>query len=228
MLRRVINRLLAPLGMKLVPRRSDQLLYQHDYGRGGYDAYRRTQIEWNRAKLDKVWADERTLEAIARDIERRGLRSGICHGARNGFEVGWLAKRLGGEVIGTDISDTAAQFPGMVVHDFHEQRADWVGRWGFIYTNSLDQAFDPGKALGAWFGQLADGGCIYIEHTMQHSAEGAGEMDPFGAHPMAMPYLLFRWGLPLADILELDPVPGKGAVWVFVISKAPSARAAAS
>jgi hypothetical protein len=56
---------------------------------------------------------------------------------------------------------------------------------------------------------------------MAHSAKGASEMDPFGAHPMCMPYLIFKWGrglFRLADILELGQKGNKAMdVWVFVI-----------
>ena len=227
MIRRIVNRVLRPVGLKLIPLQHDQLIYQHDY-RGGYDAYRATQIHWNKAKLDKVWADDRTLEAVAADLDRRGLRSGICHGARNGYEVQWFADRLKSEVIGTDISDTATQFPRMVVHDFHERREDWIGKFDFIYTNSLDQAFDPEKALSAWAEQLTPNGCIYIEHTQQHSVEAASEMDPFGAHPMVVPYLLFQWGrgkYSLVDILDLGRLEGKGRVQVFVVERIATASA---
>lgn len=213
------------MGLKLIPVQHDQLLYQHDYGAAGYEAYRKTQIHWNKAKFGSVWADDRTLEVVAQDIERLGLKTGICHGARNGYEVAWFAKRLGTKVIGTDISDTANTIPDMVVQDFHEQREEWVGQWDFIYTNSLDQAFDPAKALATWSDQLTENGRIYIEHTMQHSAGGASEMDPFGAHPMVVPFLLFKWGrgkYALADIFEIDDVKSKGRVWIFAIGRSRS------
>ena len=229
MFTRITNKLLEPLGVKLIPKHQDRLYYQHDYGEQGFDAYRAEQVKANEAKLHWVWADARTLEVIASDVERRCLRNGLCHGARNGFEVRWLQDRLHTRVIGTDIAETAEQFPDMVVHDFHERRPDWVGQWGFIYTNSLDQAFDPRRALDAWAEQLASGGCIYIEHTMQHSPSGASEMDPFGAHPMLMPYLLFEWGsgkYRLVDILQVSEVEKKGRVWVFVIGSEERSHAA--
>jgi hypothetical protein len=218
--RSLANRALKRVGLKLVPAH-DQFVRLHDYGAGGMAKYRDTQIRWNKAKFDQVWADTTTLEAIASDIEARGIASpGLCHGARNGFEVQWFRDRLGADVIGTDISETAETVPNMVCHDFHDPRADWLGRFGFIYTNSLDQAFDPEKALASWAAQLAPNGRIYIEHTMMHA--NSSEMDPFGAHPMAVPYLLHRWGrgkYALDEIIELDGIAhkNKGRVWVFVV-----------
>ena len=41
-------------------------------------------------------------------------------------------------------------------------------------------------------------------------------MDPFGAHPLVMPYLIHKWGGRISDIIELD-VASKGHVWVFVV-----------
>lgn len=222
-LRHLTNRALQLFGVKLVPAHHDQLLYQHDYGRGGFEAYRRVQVDANRRKFNRVFADERTLSAIAKDISTHGLaREGICHGARNGWEVEWFSRVLGCTVIGTDISETANEVRNLVQHDFHEVRHEWIGSFSFVYTNSLDQAFNPKKALDTWAGQLTPDGRIYIEHTMLHSPTGSGEMDPFGAHPMAMPYLLFEWGkgkYRLADILHVEGIEhaAKERAWIFVL-----------
>ena len=201
------------------------LFYRHDYGAGGYEAYRRAQIFHNKRKFDRVFADRLTLEVVADYLRPRGPRFGICHGARNGWEVARLRELLGGDVIGTDISDTAEMVPDMVQWDFHEPNPDWVGRFDYVYTNSLDQAFDPERALATWADQLAPGGLIIVEHTMMHGAAKKGEMDPFGAHPMLMPYLIFEWGrgkYRLREILHVDPPERKGHVWLFVIEGDPS------
>jgi hypothetical protein len=242
----IANKLLAPLGFKIVrnsdagarPQR-DALYYQHNYGSGGYDEYRRVQIEANKLKLDKVWAEQETLESIAQYVEGSipDHRRGLCHGARNGWEVRWFRDRLKCDVIGTDISETANDIDGMIQHDFHDVRDEWVGQFSFIYTNSLDQAFDPAKALSAWAGQLTDGGLIFIEHTMHHSPSGASKMDPFGAHPLIMPYMFFDWGrgqYELVNILKFHDrkmgehgvIASKGDVWVFVLKKARICEAA--
>lgn len=243
-LSKIANRFLAPLGFAIVRKRhetssnlSGALYYQHIYS-GGYDEYRQEQIRANKAKFDRVWAEKDTLECISQYIEtslyglHHGNLRGLCHGARNGWEVKWLKERLGCEMIGTDISETANGLEDMVQHDFHDVKEAWIGQFAFIYTNSLDQAFEPARALSAWVDQLDDDGLIFIEHTMHHSPSGASAMDPFGAHPMVMPYFFFEWGrgkYELANILKLSDVKmgdrgvftEKGDVWVFVLKKAP-------
>jgi len=223
-LRKIAQAIVGPFGYKVIKAHQADPIYIHDY-KGGYEEYRRVQIHHNKRKLTNVWADETTLEAVCAHLtsDGRNVENGICHGARNGFEVAWFRKALGADVIGTDISETATDFPNMVVWDFHEENPDWEGKFDFVYTNSLDQAMEPDRALGSWARQLKPGGRIYIEHTMAHSAAHASEMDPFGAHPMCMPYLFFTWGrgkYRLADILELPRKANKDMpVWIFVLER---------
>lgn len=218
---RASNFLFGIFGLRLVPIQNLLLLYQHDYGVDGYEKYKQVQIFHNKRKIDQVWADEQTVKIIA-DYVRDNLaasRSGICHGTRRGYEQAEFSRRLGCPVLGTEISDTARQFDNTVQWDFHEPKDEWRNRFSFVYSNSLDQAFDPRKALSTWVGQLEEGGLLFIEHTMAHSPSCASEMDPFGAHPMLMPYLFFKWGRGeyyLADILEFAHAK-KGNVWIFVI-----------
>lgn len=151
----------SPKGLRLARRKRDHLVYLHNYA-GGYEEYRATQVFHNHRKLDKVWADEGTLGVIADDIAAHlgPVSSGCCHGARNGFEVEWLARRLNAKVIGTDISETVSRFPNLVVWDFHQENPEWRDAFDFIYTNSLDQAFEPDRALATWAAQLRSGGRI--------------------------------------------------------------------
>ena len=222
-MRRMLDRMVSPFGLRVIKARHAELVYQHTYA-GGYGQYRAAQIKYNKRKLEDVWADNTTLLAIADDLRLHGLgKSGICHGARNGFEVTWLREHLGGKVIGTDIAETATRFPHLHVWDFHDDNPDWAGRFDFVYSNSLDQAMEPARALNSWAKQIVPHGRIYIEHTMAHGPRYAGEMDPFGAHPMAMPYLFFIWGrgsYRLADILELEAKENNGMqAWVFVLTR---------
>ena len=108
-MRRLLDRLIRPFGLRVIKEHHAELVYQHSYV-GGYGQYRDTQIRHNKRKLKNIWADEATLAAIVDDLRAHGLgETGICHGARNGFEVTWLREHLGGEVIGTDISETMVE-----------------------------------------------------------------------------------------------------------------------
>lgn len=222
---RLSNRLLRPFGLVMTPAKNLQLVYQHDYGAAGFNKYRDVQIFHNKRKIDKVWADEATLALVAEHVRAHvpDIKAGICHGTRRGFEQTELSRMLGCPVIGTEISDTAKDFPNTVQWDFHERNPQWVGAFTFVYSNALDQAFDPRRALDTWVEQLTPDGLLFIEHTMRHSAAGASEMDPFGAHPMVMPYLFFEWGKGKYRLLDIIHAPhkkaGKFDVWVFVIGK---------
>lgn len=229
-MRWLLDRLVRPLGLRVIKKYHADLIYQHHYA-GGYAEYRATQIKYNKQKLSHVWADKTTLSRVVDDLRAHGLgETGICHGARNGFEVTWLREQLGGDIIGTDISETATEFPHLYVWDFHDDNSDWLGQFDFVYTNSLDQAMDPARALNAWANQITPRGRIYIEHTMAHSATSAGAMDPFGAHPMAMPYLFFIWGkdnFRLTDILEVEAKDNKDLkAWIFVLTRVGKSPAA--
>lgn len=226
---RAINRLLRPFGYSLVTKQSLLLSYQHDYGSEAYESYKKVQILHNKRKIDEVWADDTTLIAIANYLQETDchVQEGICHGTRRGYEQAKFSELLDCPVVGTEISDTASQFPDTLQWDFHDQKPEWIGNFSFVYSNSLDQAFDPRKALSSWVGQLKPHGLLFLDYTMAHSPEHASEMDPFGAHPMIMPYLIFKWGknqYQLVDILELEH-PKKSKVWIFVIGHSDPASA---
>lgn len=227
----IANQLIERFGLTLTPTKNLQMVYQHDYGAAGYERYRNVQIQHNKRKIENVWADKPTLTVIAEYLRAHvpTITGGLCHGTRRGYEQAEFSTQLGCPVIGTEISDTAKDFPNTVQWDFHESKPEWTGHFSFVYSNSLDQAFDPQRALAAWTDQLRPDGLLFIEHSMSHSPTGAGEMDPFGAHPMVMPYLLFEWGrgkYRLVDILHpAQKKGGKFELWVFVIARATDSQA---
>jgi hypothetical protein len=195
----------------------------HEYP--SYEAYKKTQIHHNLRKIDQIWADEDTMrlvaDIVASHIPNSVIR-GICHGTRNGFEQNYLSEkhdRL--DVIGTDISPSAADFKRSVVWDFHDEKIEWVSHFDFVYSNSLDQAWKPKKALTTWLNQIHRGGLVIIEHTELHGPKGAGEMDPFGVRPTVFPYVLSEW---FGSQISVSFKKSKKAnneldVWLFVITK---------
>lgn len=169
--------------------------YLHEYR--SYEDYRAVQIYHNYRKLNRVWADAATLDLLAgrlRGLLGDGPLRGLCHGSRNGFEQNHLNDAHPGfEVIGTDISPSARDFPNSVEWDFHAVNPAWEGQFDFVYSNSLDQSWQPRVALEAWLGQVRPGGVVVIEHSDEQSPLAAGEMDPFGVRPLAVPYVLADW-----------------------------------
>ncbi len=173
-----------------------QYSYTKDDGSFDYGRYKKIQVAGNERKIEHVWVLEDNVEFLANYIKSRipSPSFGICHGTRRGLEQRWFSKHLGGcRVIGTEISHTASDFENTIEWDFHEEKQEWIGAADFIYSNSLDHAYDPKKALSVWMKSLRPGGICIIEHTWGHGADQTSELDPFGASLEIMPFLVLSW-----------------------------------
>lgn len=140
-----------------------------------YEEYRDKQTEANKVKIKNVWVSRSTIRQI---YELHGSADRIiCHGTRNAAEQR-LFKEFYSQayIIGTEISDTAASFEMTVEWDFHEQNDHWKNHFDIVYTNSLDHAIDPMKALTTWKNQLSSSGRLYIEYYFLVKSR---EWDPF-------------------------------------------------
>lgn len=177
---------------------TQELMELHQYlnpdGSFNYQEYKRVQTEGNKRKINQVWVLEENVKLLSDYLKEEldEINFGLCHGTRNGAEQAWFRKYLGCDVLGTEISDTAEQFPDTIQWDFHNVKPEWVGSVDFIYSNSLDHSYDPEMCLKAWMSCLRPGGICIIEHTTGH--EHAKELDPFGASLFVMPYLILDWG----------------------------------
>jgi hypothetical protein len=147
----------------------------------GYDEYKKAQLDANFQKLDKVWVVRQEIELAAQYIRQHisNPSFGICHGTRNGLEILWFRELLGIDVIGTEISPTASQFPHTLQWDFHDIREDWIGQADFIYSNSFDHTYDPSYCLDQWMRCLKPRGICIIEWNEDNLH--ASRWDPFGA-----------------------------------------------
>ena len=191
-----VNQILLKFGYRISKvNNTGELVKIHKYK--NYDEYKDTQIYYNKKKIEHVWADEKTLEKIKDFLIENNSASiirGICHGSRNGYEQNFFNKNKDRfYVIGTDISDTAENFKNSITHDYHEEKKEWLNNFDFVYSNSLDQSFDPRKALQTWLNQLKKNGFLILEHTDQHGVIASGKMDPFGVEANFFPYLLSDW-----------------------------------
>jgi len=149
-----------------------------------YETYRTVQTAGNKAKLKRQFVKESHVVTLANSIEAAigPVRFGVCHGTRQGLEQAWFTKHLRGnpEVIGTEISDTATEFPNTIQWDFHDSNPDWMGKVDFVYSNSWDHAFDPARAFASWMESLRPGGWMLLDHTREQTPESANALDPFG------------------------------------------------
>ncbi|MBI3796733.1 MAG: hypothetical protein HY268_07170 [Deltaproteobacteria bacterium] len=217
MLTGIIKGLFARFGYEVrkIPQNREErpgfMLYKYLKADGSFDyeKYRQTQIEGNKRKIQKVWALEEHIVFLSNYIKTViGMpQFGICHGTRRGKEQEWFRKYLGCEVIGTEISNIAEQFPYTIQWDFHETRPEWIDATDFVYSNSFDHSYDPEKCLNAWMSCLKKGGICILEHTSH--GHRASEINPFYTHIVQMPYLIATWGKGSYGVRELMETPKK-------------------
>ena len=221
----LINKTLIKFGYRISKINTTDRLFKI-YKYKNYDEYKDTQIFFNKQKINKVWADENTLKIVSNFL-KENIKSekikGLCHGSRNGFEQKCFINEIpNAEVIGTDISETANDYDNSIVHDFHDEKKEWIENFDFVYSNSLDQSYDPKKALNTWINQIKKDRYIIIEHSDQHGVISSGKMDPFGVEANFFPYLLTEWfghKISLKLIRSVKKNKNDAPVYFFIIKK---------
>jgi len=220
-----INKIFFKFGYRISKiNNTGELVKIHKYK--NYEEYKETQIHYNKLKLDKVWADKDTLKLVSnflKDSIQSSNLKGICHGSRNGFEQKCFQEEIvNSEVIGTDISETAKNFEYSFIHDFHEEKKEWLDNFDFVYSNSLDQSYDPKKALNTWLKQIKKDRYIILEHSDQHAVRSSNKMDPFGVEASFFPYLLTEWfghQLLIKIIKSIKQNKNNASVLFFILKK---------
>lgn len=185
-----------------------------------YDLYRQVQEEGNRRKLDQVWVNEDAIRRLAEAALARGpVQRVLCHGTRNGAEQRFFQAAIPGvQVLGTEISSTATQFPDTIQWDFHDLKDEWVGSWDLLYSNSWDHAFDPERLFANWIASLRPGGMMGLEHTTQHQPESVTPLDPFGISYDGLVALVTRGGAMRLET-EIDGIDPKRSRRIVVFRK---------
>ncbi len=221
-----INKILSFFGYRISKmKENNDLIKLYTYK--NYDEYKNSQIFYNKKKLNHIYADEATLSKIInfikKNINKNNIK-GICHGSRNGFEQEYFNKNLSNiNVIGTDISETAKDFKNSFVWDFHDTNENWISNFDFVYSNSLDQSFDPKKAVKCWLDQLVKNGYIFIELSDEcHGTSAVSKMDPFGVDLNYFPFLVSDWlghKVSIKIINTIKPNQSNAKAIVFVLKK---------
>jgi hypothetical protein len=189
--------------------------YRKD-GKLDYETYRQIQEVGNRGKINRIFTTEALISLVANHAkDRLGVVNRIlCHGTRNGAEQRWFQSHFPkAEILGTEISETATQFPMTILWDFHEIRDGWIEHWDILYSNSWDHSFYPPKMFSAWSRTLRSGGILYLEHTPEH--EVVDHLDLFGATPDALRGIVEASGLTYMETLEYPKSDKDRRVLVF-------------
>lgn len=167
-------------------------------GQTDIDLYRRLQTEANKMKIENQWVPEEHIRLLADHITAAAVtvRRGVCHGTRRGNEQLWFRQRLGpqADVFGTEISDTATDFPHTIQWDFHEVDPLWIGTMDLVYSNSWDHAHDPETAFAGWISCLRPGGFLMLDHGWNYQPDRVTAMDPFGISEDGLVKMLNRLG----------------------------------
>ncbi|MDC1126337.1 hypothetical protein OAS90_05220, partial [Candidatus Pelagibacter sp.] len=82
----LIKKILNYFGYKISKIQSIPDFYLYKYK--DYDEYKKVQIFHNKRKIEKIFADKKTLNRVGNillDKFPNKLITGICHGSRNGF-----------------------------------------------------------------------------------------------------------------------------------------------
>ena len=141
----------------------------HQYD--SYEQYIANQTEANKRKIKNVWVHQTTMAAIINWYVREHNTPPtkiLCHGTRNGAEQSFFRRhsKVNIEVLGTEISETATQFPDTIQWDFTHQKPEWVGYWDIVYSNSFDHTPTPAETICTWRDQINDNGLLVIDHSV--------------------------------------------------------------
>lgn len=174
-----------------------------------YEEYVKVQTEINKNKLGWVYVKPRVIQRIAEEVKFAG--SVLCHGTRNGaeqkmFQGHWPQAK----VLGTEISDTAEQFPHTVQWDMQEPKKEWIGSWDVVYTNAFDHCIYPDKALMTWKDQLSNNGTLFLEYSERQSVYQAS--DPLDATLAEVKEMIRQAGFGLVEQVSNVTCPADGVL----------------
>lgn len=170
-------------------------IYKHET----YEDYVREQTEGNKRKINKVFVKEGTMGKIKK--MKPEAKTFLCHGTRNGAEIKFFQKHYGQdiEIVGSEISDTATQFPNTVQWDFMKVNPDWVGKFDIVYSNSFDHCNAPVETLKVWADQLSPTGSLFVEHSFDPKHNRSRGLDPLELSEEEFVECVEKAGLKIVD-----------------------------
>lgn len=199
----------------------DLTSYQSN-GKFDYELYKKIQTLGNKGKIERVFVDQANIAYLCRALEKiiPEIRSVLCHGTRNAAEQKFFQAALSkpANILGTEISDTALQFPMTIEWDFHEVKPEWLGAIDVVYSNSFDHSYDPEKLFTAWLSCLAVNGVMALEWSRAHAMPPT-ILDPFNIGLDGLTRLLERFcaGGKFRLLPPLTDLPSRKIEQTFVL-----------
>ena len=187
------------------------------YEYANYDEYLNSQVEANVKKLRNVYVEKRTIKRVCEN--KKEAATILCHGTRNAAEQFYFKEFFkSAEIIGTEVSHTASQFPMTVQHDFNVEKKEWIGKFDIVYSNAFDHAFDPINTIKIWSNQLSPTGKLYLEHGYGPDDNRSRRSDPLEINDSELRELFKSTGLHLELMFESTGVNGKVPCRVYVLT----------
>jgi hypothetical protein len=181
-----------------------------------YEEYVDAQTRANKRKIDHVWVREGVIKEILNNFSENP-KNILCHGTRNAAEQKIFKENCNEcDVIGTEISETAKDFPMTAQWDFHEAKEEWIGKFDIIYSNSFDHSYDPNKSISTWRDQLSEKGTMYIEWCPAENINICIESDPLKVNEKELKKIFTDNGLIIEGILGIN---GKCGSIIFILKK---------
>jgi|TARA_R110002167_G_scaffold58768_14_gene166449 hypothetical protein len=180
-----------------------------------YDDYVEAQTWTNKEKLTWRYVKPHTIKRICEHKPYAAFI--ICHGTRNGTEQEYFKDNCpNAYIIGTEISETATQFPMTLHHDFTFPVEKWIGKADIIYSNSFDHTIDPEKTITTWRDQLNPQGKIFLEYS-ERSSRGHRQ-DPLDATNKEISSLIGDNGMIVEEVWR-DGIQHGGVIFICGMAK---------
>lgn len=172
--------------------------YKIDYiSNDSYEEYKKNQTNSNKLKINNVWVREENIIDISKYCLDNNINPQkiLCHGTRNGTELTFFKKHfLDATQVGTEISETAINYPNTIQWDFHHINNDWINQFDIVYTNSWDHSYDLILAINVWFNQLSENGILILEWSNYSFKKAFDKIDCCGCDLETLVDILKEFG----------------------------------
>lgn len=158
------------------------------YNYNSYEEYINAQIDANKRKIHNSYVDPVSLGFLVTFLYKEYSlqpKQIICHGTRRGLEQQYFLETYSSlgiypNIVGTEISPTANEYPNTIQWDFHDIKNEWINSIDLIYSNAFDHSCKPIECLDAWMSCLSNNGKCVIEYSAECDTI-SGRIDPFAA-----------------------------------------------